>query len=307
MPTRPAVLERNQLLLESAEARAARVVARAYNAARRELVDVLITRWTGPGTLTPRDAVDLLRRLALLQNIDARLMGLEREVGVILRAVVGNMSELAVEQIGRELALLPPSLRPDLAAFTMIDTAMVEQVVPVVMEEVTGLTTLLRTQLRRELQNGLIQGESFPDLVRRLMAATPTGEGPAVWANGQLSAERMTRRTVVSANNTAKQRQLEKVNAQGGVKVQKQWVASIGSKTTATCLHLHGQIRDVDQPFDVTHEPRFARQVMAAPAHWNCRSSVVMWHESFETGALPTSKLREDAKSEIARREKEKE
>jgi hypothetical protein len=269
-------------------------------------VDVLITRWTGPGTLQPHDAVDLLRRLGLLQNIDSRLLTLERELGIILRDSVTSMSELALEQIGRELALLPPSLRPDLAAFSLIDTAMIEQVVPVVMEEVTGLTTLMRTQLRRELQNGLLQGESFPNLVRRLMAAIPSGEGPAVWANGQLSAERMTRRTVITANNMAKQRQLERVNAQGGVRVQKQWVSSIGSKTTDTCLRLHGQIRDVDQPFDVSGEPRFARQVMTAPAHWSCRSSIAMYVPAFETGALPTSKMRDDARAEIARREKEK-
>jgi hypothetical protein len=297
------VLERNQLLLESAEERAARQVALAYNAARRELVDVLITRWTGPGTLTPDAAVDLLRRLGLLQNIDARLLTLEQELGVILRDSVTSMSELALEQIGRELALLPPSLRPNLAAFTMIDTAMIEQVVPVVMEEVTGLTTLMRTQLRRELQNGLLQGESFPNLVRRLMAVTPSGEGPAVWANGQLSAERMTRRTVITANNMAKQRQLERVNAAGGVRVQKQWVASIGSKTTDTCLRLHGQIRDVDQPFDVTGEPRFARQVMTAPAHWSCRSSIAMYVPAFEEGAMTTPDMRAAAIAEQNRRE----
>lgn len=303
MPNRIAVVERNQLLLESAEARAAREVARAYNAARRELVDTLITRWTGPGTLQPRDAVDLLRRLGLLQNVDARLLELERELGVLLRDSVNSVSELAIEQIGREMMLLPPSLRPALGAFTMLDTATIETMIPVVMEEVTGLTTLIRAQLRRELQNGLIQGESFPNLVRRLMAATPTGEGPAVWANGQLSAERMTRRTVVTANNMQKQRQLEKVNATG-TKVRKQWIASVGPKTTPTCLHLHGQIQDVDKPFDVAYEPRFAREMLSPPAHWFCRSAIAMWHESFEAGALPTPKLREDAKVELARREK---
>jgi hypothetical protein len=295
-------LERNQLLLESAESRAAREVARAYNAARRELVDVLITRWTGPGTLGPGAAADLLRRLGLLQNIDSRLLTLEQQLGVILRDSVTSMSELAIEQIGREFALLPSSLRPDLSAFSMIDTAMIEQVVPVVMEEVTGLTTLLRTQLRRELQSGLTQGASFPNLVRRLMAATPTGEGPAVWRNGQLSAERMVRRTVITANNRAKQGALEQVNAQGGVRVQKQAVASIGSKTTATCLRVHGQIRDVDKPFDLTGEPRFARQMMNPAFHWSCRTSVSMYHPLFEQGALTTPDMRAAAIAEQHKR-----
>lgn len=303
MPTRGPVIERNQLLLESAEARTARDVARAYNAARRELLDVLLTRWTGPGTLTPRDAVDLLRRLALLQNIDSRLVELERALGVILRDVVTNMSELAVEQIGRELALLPPSLRPDLSRFTLLDTATIEQTIPAVMEDITAIGTTLRAQLRRELQNGLTQGESFPDLVRRLMAATPTGDGPAVWANGQLSAERMARRTVITANNRAKIGALETVNAEGTVTVQKQAVATIGPRTTKCCLRVHGQIRDVGEPFDLTAEPRFARKMMNPAFHWNCRTSVVMYHPLFERGGLTTSNMQSSASAELRRRE----
>lgn len=303
MPLRGAVLERNQLLLETAETRAAREVAAAYNAARRELVEQLITRWTGPGTLEPRDAIDLVRRLGLLQNIDSRLLQLENEVGVILRDLLSANSELAIEQIGRELALLPPSLRPNVSQFTMIDTATIEQFVPVVTQEIQGITQTTMLQLRRELQSGLIQGEGFPDLVRRLMAQTPTGEGPAVWRNGQLSAERMTRRTVITANNAAKNAALAKVNAAGGTQVQKQAVASIGPRTTKCCLRVHGQIRDVDQPFDLTAEPRFARQMMHPAFHWNCRTSEAMYHPIFEQGALTTASMRSSAMAEFNSRE----
>ena len=300
---RGAVLERNQLLLETAESRAARQAANAYNAARRELVEQLITRWTGSSTLTPTQQLDLVRRLGLLQNIDSRLLQLENEVGVILRDLLSANTELAVEQISRELALLPPSLRPNVSQFTMLDTATIEQFVPVVTQEIQGITRTTVLQLRRELQNGLIQGEGFPDLVRRLMASTPTGEGPAVWRNGQLSAERMVRRTVIQSNNMAKQSALQKINATGQIRVRKQWVASIGPRTTNCCLRAHGQIQDVDKPFDLTGTPRFARQLMTPPGHWNCRSSATMWHESFEQGAMTTASMRSSAMAELNSRE----
>ena len=303
MPLRGAVLERNQLLLETAESRAARQAANAYNAARRELVEQLITRWTGSSTLTPNQQLDLVRRLGLLQNIDSRLLQLENEVGVILRDLLSANTELAVEQISRELALLPPSLRPNVSQFTMLDTATIEQFVPVVTQEIQGITRTTVLQLRRELQNGLIQGEGFPDLVRRLMASTPTGEGPAVWRNGQLSAERMVRRTVITANNAAKNAALVKVNAAGGTQVQKQAVASIGPRTTKCCLRVHGQIRDVDKPFDLTAEPRFARQMMHPAFHWNCRTSEAMYHPIFEQGALTTASMRSSAMAEFNSRE----
>lgn len=303
MPQRSAVLERNQLLIETAETRAAREVARAYNSARRELLATLLERWTGSGTLTPNQAADMLRRLGLLQVVDARLAELERSVGLILRDVVNGGSELAVEQIMRELALLPLELRPNMSQFALLDTATVEQFIPVVTEEIRTITASTMAQLRRELQSGLIQGESFPDLVRRLISATPTGEGPAVWRNGQLSAERMVRRTVITANNAAKEAALGAINREGTVTVQKQAVASIGPRTTKCCLRVHGQIRDIGEPFELTAEPRFARQMMHPGFHWNCRTSEVMYHPVFERGGLTTASMRTSAAAEIARRD----
>ena len=303
MPNRRGVIERNQLLLESAETRAARQVAQAYNQARRELLDLMIERWTGAATLTPSQQLDLLRRLNLLQLIDSRLGALEREVGLVLRDAVVNCRELALEQIGRELMLLPVELRPNLAQFTLIDFSLVEEFAPAALRDLANVRQATMLTLRRELQTGLLQGQGFPQLARRLMAATPTGEAPAVWRNGQLSADRLVRRVVVQANNMSKQSAMEAINRDGKIKVQKQWVASIGQRTTKTCLRLHGQIRDVDQPFDVEAEPRFARQLMTSPAHWNCRSSVVMYHPAFERGGLTTPNMRSSAAAELARRD----
>lgn len=302
MPNRGAVIERNLTLMDTAETRAARAVASAYNQARRELTATLLERWTGTATMTPAQQADLLRRLSLLQTIDARLLDLERTVGLALRDAINSVSELAVEQIGRELALLPAYLRPNLTQFAMLDTATVETFIPVVTEEIRSITTATMAQLRRELQSGLIQGEGFPDLVRRLMSSTPSGTGPAVWRNGELSAERMVRRTVITANNAAKNAALSKINATQTIKVQKQAVASVGPRTTKCCLRVHGQIRDVDKPFDLTAEPRFARQMMHPAFHWNCRTSEVMYHPAFEQGGLTTESMRASAQAELRRR-----
>lgn len=302
MPTRSAVLDRNQLALERLETQIARRSATAYNQARRELVNTLLERWTGSDALLPRDAVDLLRRSALLSRIDERLIELERETGLILRDALTSSSELAVEQVQRELALLPRELRPNLLQFTGINERMVEQFLPAVLEDAEGIRRLVRLQLGRELQSGLLQGESFPNLVKRLMAATPTGEGPAVWRNGELSAELMTRRVVITAENAAKNDALRTINNRGGVRVKKQLIASIGPRTTRTCLAAHGQIREVDEPYVLTEEPRFARKMQFPAFHHNCRSSSVMYHESFEGGGLNTSNMRSSAQAELRRR-----
>lgn len=302
MPSRAAALDRNALLLERAEDRAAREVAHAYNAARRELVDYLLRTWTGSSTLLPRDAVDLFRRLALLSGIDERLRELERQTGTILRGVVSSQAEIALEQLGREMALLPPSYRVGIASFAAIEAPLVETFLPAVLSDAQAIPRSVLATLTRELQNGLIQGESFPDLVRRLMASTPTGTGPAVWRNGQLSAELMTRRTVITAANQAKLSSLNAVNGRGETQVQKQAIAAIQGRTTDTCLRVHGQIRDVGEPFDLTGTPRFADRMMSPSFHWNCRTSVAMYHPLFERGGLTTSNMRSSAQAELRRR-----
>lgn len=301
MATRLRVLTRNQIAIERLEARSARKVAAAYNQARRELVSMLVEGWTGTGVLTPNEAADLLRRSSLIGNIDGRLAQLEREAGVILRDVVTSSTDIALEQVERELALLPRHLRPDMSNFAMIDNQLIERFVAQSIDEIEGAKAIMSSQLKRELQSGLIQGESFPNLVNRLMSATPTGNGPAVWRQGQVSAERMTRRMVITANNASKQASLERTNAAGGTRVQKQAVAAIGPRTTDTCLRVHGQIVDVGKPFKLTGTPRFADEMQHPMFHWNCRTGIVMYHPVFERGGLTTANMQKSAKAQLKR------
>lgn len=302
MPSRARELDRDALLLEREENRAARQVAQAYNAARRELVDSLLQRWTG-GVMTPDQAVELFRRLGLVTTIDSRLRQLEREVGTVLRGIVSSSTESALEAMLQQLALLPADMRPAVANFVGIDAALIEQFVPVALQDIRSITGTMTGQLTSAMQNGLIQGQSFPDLVRRLMASVPTGEQPAIWRNGANSAELMTRRLVITANNAAKLASLNQVNRQGGVRVKKQWNSVINERTTDCCLRAHGQIREVNEPFKLTGTPRFANELMSPPGHWRCRSSITMYHEIFERGGLTTPNMEKSAAAELKRRE----
>lgn len=305
MPTREAILARSAALTETAEQRAARQVAAAYNQARRELLATLLEGWTGSSVMTPDDAARLLRQSGLLQQIDARLLQLEREVGVTLRGIVTDSTERALDGMRRELALLPPDLRPrDLDMFGTINSRMIEQYAPLAMSDWHGLTVSMSTNLQRELQVGLIQGEAFPTLSTRLLRQAP-GDGPgAVFPRAQTSADLATRRLVIAAENGAKQAAIAEV-AQSIPLIQKQAIAAIGKNTTDCCLRVHGQIVDNDKPFELVGEPRFADELMTSPFHWNCRTSIAMYHPFFEQ-AMPTAKLKADAARELKKREEEK-
>lgn len=294
---RAAVLTRNQALMERSEAATARQVAAAYNQARREMLAELITRWIGPGTLRPEEALDLARQLGLLQAIDQRLLQLERQAGAILRGVVNDAEERAVEAIGREMALLPGNLRRDLSAFTRINTALVERFVPIALGDLQLATTALAGVLRRELQAGLLQGESFPNLVARLLKVDGSE-----WSKGALSAERLARRLVIHAENAARTEFIQQA-AVGIPELKRQAVAVVAGNTTDCCLQVHGQIVGVNEPFALSGEPRFSDSMMHPPFHWNCRSAAAAWHPRFEAGGLTTVNMQASAKAELKRRQ----
>lgn len=298
MPSRAVLLDRHQSATERAELRAVRRVAAAYRQARQELTTALLDAWPGIVT-TPEQARIVARQLALVQRIDERLLQLERELGVILRDVVGVSTELGLQQIERELALLPADIRP-VVSFADLNTRMIERFTPIALTEARLGTRALSLQLQRELQTGLIQGESFPDLVRRMMTTGVTPSGASVWRRGETSATLATRRIVIQAENSAKNEAMGEVQ-RDIPEVRKQWISALGKDVTETCLLAHGQIVNVDELFTLTGTPRFADHVASPPGHWNCRSSVTMWHPSFED-TLPTSKLLADAQAELRRR-----
>lgn len=306
MPTRRERLLDNHLLrLETAERRAERQVVAAYEQARQELIAALIEGWGAVGVITPDQAADLLRRTTLLNQIDARVAQLEREAGTLLRGLLNTATEGGIEQVQREIALLPPSLRPpNLLTFSTINQRMVERFLPAALDGLRTSTNDLGITLRRELQTGVIQGEAFPALVSRLLRATPEGEGTAVFPRARTSAVLATRRAVVTAENATKVEAIGVV-AEQVPEVGKQAIAAIGKNTTDCCLRVHGQIKRVSEPFELTGEPRFADRMMAPAFHWNCRTAVAMHHPLFEE-SLPTAKLQAEAKAELDERKEER-
>lgn len=302
--SRARTLDAHASALETLEQRQARQVAAAYNQARQELLAKLLDRWgqlVGSRTPTPEQASSMLFQSGLLRQIDDRLKMLEAELGLQLRGIVTASSETALEQIRQELALLPPTLRPaNVLQFATINTRMVERFVPVAMHDVRLGTGSLSLAIQRELQSGLIQGQSFGDLVRRVMAPSLTGNGASPWRRGEVSAELATRRLVITAENGSKQEAIAEVQ-RVVPEVQKQAIAVIGQNTTDCCLRVHGQIKDVNEPFDLAGTPRFADQMMTPAFHWNCRTSIAMYHPAFERSGLTTANMRKSADAQLAK------
>jgi len=79
-----------------------------------------------------------------------------------------------------------------------------------------------------------------------------------------------------------------------GLDVVRQAVAQIDQHTTKTCLNVHGQIVEVDEPFHLTGTPRFADDMMNSPFHRGCRTVPAIIRRDLVKPEV-TSGMRDDA------------
>lgn len=78
--------------------------------------------------------------------------------------------------------------------------------------------------------------------------------------------------------------QVEQVQEIEQVQFKKQAVAALDARTTDCCLHVHGQVVEVDEPFHLVGTPRYADDIDWPPFHWYCRTSGVLYQEKFDEG-----------------------
>jgi hypothetical protein len=279
-------------------------LADLYVEARRELLGIIQER---------RDAVAatwrvgdddralsraLARDYTLYEQIDQRLGVLRDAAGSTIEdqqgRVVDHAQDLGREQLdvvaqGLNLAIV---FNMALINFDAVEIGLEEALASLAQDQVA-----LAQTLKSGLRLGLLQGEKFEDLVKRLLA-----QDASVFSRGATSAELAARRTVITAENASRDL-IYDAYAEDVPGLQKQAIAEIAGNTTDCCLRVHGQIRDLDKPYDLTGTPRFSDAMMYPAFHWNCRTSSAPYHAEFERGSsLTTPTMVSRAQAEIARR-----
>jgi hypothetical protein len=87
----------------------------------------------------------------------------------------------------------------------------------------------------------------------------------------------------------------------GNARFRRQAVATISKRTTQCCLNVHGQIVDLDKPFQLSGTPRYADELMHAPFHHRCRTVEALVPASGGDDALTTT-MRAAARAELRAR-----
>jgi len=123
-------------------------------------------------------------------------------------------------------------------------------------------------QVQTAITQGIIQGESLDKIAHRIGKQTGETNASAMLRNA--------RTMQTGAQNAGRMEGLHQAQ-ELGIKVKKQWMATLDSHTRDAHADLDGQIQDVDVPFDSELGPiMYPGDPDADPANvWNCRCTLV--------------------------------
>lgn len=190
----------------------------------------------------------------------------------------GNLFELARMEVGFEERLLGTAIPFDVS-FASVDATQVRKIVTsrpfqgrLLREWYGSIRTADQANLRDALRLGMVQGESIPNIVRRIAGTRANGFRDGALSITRRNAEAVTRTAVNHVSNAARE---EVFDANSDIMAAKRWTSTLDGRTSAICQARDGAMAPVAgkplPPDSVALQPPGARP----PAHVNCRSIMV--------------------------------
>lgn len=137
-----------------------------------------------------------------------------------------------------------------------------------------------RQKLQSVMTQGILQGESIPKLATRL--AKEVGE------SNRKAAIRNARTMATNAQNAGRYDSYRRARDKG-IALTIEWQATLDQRTRHDHRMLHGQRREVDEPFEVDgikilYPAQLKGGSSDIPQHmiWNCRCTLLAWVKGFE-------------------------
>ena len=131
-----------------------------------------------------------------------------------------------------------------------------------------------KQKINGAITQGILLGESIPDISKRLTAVTDMNRTAAV---------RNARTMTTSAENAGRKDSYKRAQDMG-IKIDQEWLASPDSRTRHEHRMLHGQVRKIGEPFEVEgYEIEFPVDPKAEPfLVYNCRCTTVSVFKGFD-------------------------
>lgn len=217
-----------------------------------------------------RSAIHALRNIIRSKGYPMyRMMSLARDVMDGLQRDVRAVVEEAIlkgTEVGKELARKQLSFYGLSSADIPDDRIAKSAQLMAVLAEVNVQTTALLALLASQEDESLIFGDDNRTGILRPSSVIQRAASAALMAASSAFLKAVGTREVEA----------------GGFK--KQAVAALDERTTDCCLRVHGQIRELGEPFHLTGTPRYADDLDRPPFHWYCRTCLVLYKDSFDDG-----------------------
>jgi hypothetical protein len=135
-----------------------------------------------------------------------------------------------------------------------------------------------------------------PELAATRLLAADIGDGRAsIWRNGLAQLDLAMTQFIFGLDASGRAAIYTAAQTQER-RYQKQAMAAIDLHTTDCCRKVHGQIQDLDQPFQLTGTPRFADRMLNPPFHYNCRTITTLYSPALERVGTSTEAMRAAAR-----------
>jgi len=158
----------------------------------------------------------------------------------------------------------------------------------------------LRESFKREMREGVVQGESIQDLVRRIRGRREHGFKDGLISHNSSASRRaqaLARTSVLAVANAARMETfIQNDNVVKGVS----WLSTLDTRTSDICKALDGQAWTLKgRRLPGTTAPWRG----PPPAHWNCRSTIVSvlkpWSDLITDPEIKKKMLRAEARNDL--------
>ncbi len=197
--------------------------------------------------MTATQRYDEFRKYNRLQSLEAQVADILRDTNAeAVRIINGKMADVYSTNYQAATKIFPKDVVFPPLGKSAVRSVLTGQVTPFKQLAVDSLLARsdIERALTRSLLTGIMQGESIPNLAKRMKDIT----------NKTLSESiRIARTETTRVENSAKQ----DVGEQGkklGFKMKKQWISTSDGRTRPEHADADGQIVDIDKPFIVGGE-----------------------------------------------------
>lgn len=193
------------------------------------------------GPADPATVRDLIREISDHMDLTAAIGWREAMV-----PLVGATGREAVQRMAAELGVSFDLLQPGLAAYTEAEAAWL----------VTEVTDTTKEAIRQALSTGLVEGESIPDLAKRI-------EDSGAFARSR--ATLIARTEVTRVTNGGQRESLAAYQRETGDTITKRWLSARDSRVRDAHRAMNGETRGIDEEFS---------NGLQAPGEPNCRCTI---------------------------------